>query len=130
MISKTNKIVPKSIDSTHIKHSESIIKPIEDDNNICKQIVTRDRNNYIPKPITPIRLRTNTITNCRKSVGKVTRMAAAGRLDIDRAGKLCYLLQCLVSAFKAEAELSVVDEIKKLKADVARMVDSENSNND
>ena len=124
MIHKNNLIAPKTIDSTRKIHSESIIKPIVDDDNKDKQLVIADRNKLIAKPITPIRLRTNTITNCRKSVGKVTRMAAAGRLDIDRAGKLCYLLQCLVSAFKAEAELSVVDEIKRLKLDIARITET------
>ena len=90
MISKTNKIAPKTIDSTRKIHSESIIKPIVDDDNKDKQLVIADRNKLIAKPITPIRLRTNTITNCRKSVGKVTRQPQGAWISIEPVNYATY----------------------------------------
>jgi hypothetical protein len=113
---KTNKIVPEKT----IKEAENKAKSIAK-RNIAKDL-TNDKSianieqSLVPIGDTPIRIRCNTIRNTRKSLARVTLLAARGTIPMERAGKLAYLLMSLGSLYRVESELSIADEIKELKA--------------
>ena len=106
---KTNKIIPEIIENEPEIIKKSHIKENSDNT----QLVAVQNNTVTKLYATPIRLRTNTIVNCRKSASKVVRLAAAGKISHDEARSLSYMLMTLSGLFRTECDLTEVKELKR-----------------
>ena len=62
-----------------------------------------------------IKLRLNTIGNTRRSMARVLRMVAAGKISHEEGRSFSYMLQVQSSLFKVEQELQLSREIEQLK---------------
>lgn len=122
---KANVIAPNEPVKKSRKDTNSISRPIESEEAKTEKSLAIIEHINSMTLISPIRLRTNTIQNVRKSMGKVTRMAAAGKIPTDHAGKLMYCLQALAGGFRTETELTIRDRIAVLEMQLNRQAKHE-----
>jgi len=134
MKNSSNKLVPKT--NVHTK-KEAKIKPKDqlfksDDElkseivpkNNCKEVVVRQEStnkNKVLSPFVPeLKLWLDTVPHARMSLSRIIRKAGRGEYPIDQAGKMAYLIQTLLQAFRVEAELSVLDRIAALEKELKK----------
>ena len=114
----------KTISKNKINNSESIIKDKIVDTPKGKELVMTKANKTDNSNLTPIltvvKLRLNTITNTRKSMGRIVRMAASGEIDSYYAGRLAYLIQVMLAAWKVEGELSYIKRIEAIEKEIRK----------
>jgi len=86
-----------------------------------KELVTRKEDKRNNKQVTPIndapdiKLWLDNIEHTRGSLARMIRMVGHNEYPVDKAGKMCYLMQTLLQAFKTESDLTLYTEVLEIK---------------
>lgn len=82
-------------------------------------MATGDSNDYREGP--PVRLRLNTVRNCRLSLARVSRMYAAGEIPAVEARTMTYLITQLLGWFRLESDLEIERRIATIEEKINQM---------